>query len=93
MKQQSANEALFNELNNFKGGEGLPMVFLYESEGGELGVIESVPASYLFVCYERLIITTARDILGLHEQICIPCLSISLSLFHTHFFLTPPSSF
>lgn len=67
MKQQRANEPLFNELNNFKGGEGLLMVFLYEFEGGELMVIESVSASQLFV-YESLIITIAKNILVLNEQ-------------------------
>lgn len=44
------------------------MAFLYEFEGGELMVIESVsPRSCLFV-YHSLIITTAKNILVLNEQ-------------------------
>lgn len=43
------------------------MVFLYEFEGGELMVIESVSPSQLFV-YESVIITTAKNILVLNEQ-------------------------
>lgn len=53
------------------------MVFLYEFEGGKLMLIESVSPSQLFV-YDSLIITTAKNILVLNEQVEKPSSFISL---------------